>query len=851
MGSAKQTFKEQDRSAIVPVLSGISIGLAVNSERGDVLEPRLVTTEQQLYQWYGKPNPKLGPTMYAAVKQLKASRKLYIVRAANQGSRYAAALVRSKILEIPTSQLGSITDEHRIVNPINGGLTQEQVDKYQFPTYSANKEFELAKEVIHKNVVDSNRIRIKELFKLKVGDEIGFSDLGVALLNSDKDSVGENLPTYRITDIKVVDEEYEKLVLDTQVTVNINDKVTTTDGSEFTGKPIISRSENLSSEVLVSNSDYIPEGIDIKVGSTTVRVTHKEKYVEKVTYLVIDGKVTAPVSHNIYKVVKSAQEDRDVLLVTARNQGEWGNKISIATSASKNYPDAFVLSVFYDGVLVEEHEVTLDSFIDGYNKQLEVEYRINNDSSYIRVKQNHNNVDDNGKYNMPLFTGYSLWQQLPDDIFLRTNNNLNEDLLQGHYEVKLTSVEGLSLGDRIKFSVDDGVLSKEYKIVTINGSTVLLDRAIEESKGIPKTFKNSSNQVRTSAVYRFDPTFNDTSKGISAGIQYYKIQRLNKTYHYPINFGFSISGIEGKLLDAGTNFMLGGYADPITTTGTMIQAADKLSNYEITPVNIIMDGGYTVPAYAQKLAEIAKTSGQLTHAFLSVKFDAEESSDYMRKILEYRRSLNLDTDKASLFCGWNKYYDPFNETEVWTSPDADAAYAQSLVTTNYTIFTPAAGLVKGKIEGLGVRRQFTEGERDELVDNQINPIRVRNGNTYLWGNETLYTKPSPLQLRSVAFLLIFIKQSLRETLDFKLFERNDEDTWTEVELIINAFMRDEVKAKHGVYDYKVSVKDIITKSDIDNRRMPIYIGLQPTMDIKMIDTYLSIYNASLNIEVTV
>jgi hypothetical protein len=87
-------------------------------------------------------------------------------------------------------------------------------------------------------------------------------------------------------------------------------------------------------------------------------------------------------------------------------------------------------------------------------------------------------------------------------------------------------------------------------------------------------------------------------------------------------------------------------------------------------------------------------------------------------------------------------------------------------------------------------------------------------------------------------------------LDYKLFEWNNQDTWTNVETAINAFMRDDVKAKNGVYDYVVAITDIITTQDIDNRRMPIYIGLQPTMDIKTISTTLAIYNSSLSLEIT-
>lgn len=102
-------------------------------------------------------------------------------------------------------------------------------------------------------------------------------------------------------------------------------------------------------------------------------------------------------------------------------------------------------------------------------------------------------------------------------------------------------------------------------------------------------------------------------------------------------------------------------------------------------------------------------------------------------------------------------------------------------------------------------------------------------------------------MRSVAMLLIKIKTDIEPTLENTLFDLNNESTWTIVEGTLNAYMRDEIKAKGGVYDYQVKISEIITDTDLDNRRMPVFIGIKPTSDINFIPVSLTIFNNTVEI----
>ena len=170
-----------------------------------------------------------------------------------------------------------------------------------------------------------------------------------------------------------------------------------------------------------------------------------------------------------------------------------------------------------------------------------------------------------------------------------------------------------------------------------------------------------------------------------------------------------------------------------------------------------MDGGFAYPAYAQALANLCEKRGS-SFAYLSTDPSAEESSNYKTDIVAYRNSLNLNTSYASLFAGWVKIYDSYNKKNVWVSPDGFAAASQAYTTREFAMWYPAAGYQRGKLTALDIKRKFSVGDRDFLYDNQVNPIRYKQGSGFvIWGNKTLLTKPSPLQLRSVRMLLIVIK----------------------------------------------------------------------------------------------
>jgi hypothetical protein len=111
----------------------------------------------------------------------------------------------------------------------------------------------------------------------------------------------------------------------------------------------------------------------------------------------------------------------------------------------------------------------------------------------------------------------------------------------------------------------------------------------------------------------------------------------------------------------------------------MINAIKMLDNKEKTPVSLILDGGYTYPAYAQALHAVAEAQG-LTHGYISCDPAAELKSNYKTAIVEYKNSLNINSALSSFFTGWVNVFDSYNQTKVKVAPDGFAAARQAFTT---------------------------------------------------------------------------------------------------------------------------------------------------------------------------
>lgn len=284
-----------------------------------------------------------------------------------------------------------------------------------------------------------------------------------------------------------------------------------------------------------------------------------------------------------------------------------------------------------------------------------------------------------------------------------------------------------------------------------------------------------------------------------------------------------------------TTYMGGGY-DGIETIsdGMMMAAADLINNRTTFPVKLLMDGNWTTPNYQRKLNAIA-ASRQDCIALLSTPMDGVENSKaYTQAIVDYRKNqLNLNSYWSAMYTPHLQIYDQYNDRNIWIGASSSAAATISEIATTFAPWYPPAGLNRGILpEVSDVKHRFNEAQMDLLAENQINPIAFFSGEgIVIWGNMTLYSRPSALQSLNVMLLIITVMPKIAKDLRYYLFEFNDNDTRGLIKTIVDDYMT-TVKTNKGVYDFQTSVHS--TDDDVDNGRLYVDLIIKPTLAINEI-----------------
>jgi len=291
-----------------------------------------------------------------------------------------------------------LSSESIIVKP-TGGLTKNDIDSYSFNIYSTNKVYEKQNSKIKDTYTNTKRIYVDSLGSIVAGSMVSFTNKSLEALNNPNDTTGEDEATYKVVGTGVDSLRLEKISIDTAITVKKGVEIFQVDD----------------------------QGKLLQI--TVVIFNKKSTLVEESSYMDFADYMSVSKNSSVFVVVHSEFEERDNLLITSLTPGVWGNKISIAITPSRDYANAYKIVVYYDGIHVETWEVTNESFLDGFGKQMYVEDRINGYSSYINVVHNTADVDDNNVPKTPLYTSYSLWRKNPVRVFVATTNQTVENIL--------------------------------------------------------------------------------------------------------------------------------------------------------------------------------------------------------------------------------------------------------------------------------------------------------------------------------------------------------------------------------------------------------------------------------------
>jgi phage tail sheath protein FI len=171
-----------------------------------------------------------------------------------------------------------------------------------------------------------------------------------------------------------------------------------------------------------------------------------------------------------------------------------------------------------------------------------------------------------------------------------------------------------------------------------------------------------------------------------------------------------------------------------------------------------------------------------------------------------------------------------------------------------TWYAPA-GLNRGLLNVLSIIPVYTQGERDELYRNGVNPLQTFRGEgNVIWGQKTEQAKASALDRINVRRLLITIEKSLTVALRSFIFEPNSENTRFRVTAMIESFM-DQLSAKGafqaelGDKGYKVVCDNTNnTPAVIDANELHVDVFVKPSRAAEFIrlNTIITTTGANFN-----
>jgi len=138
---------------------------------------------------------------------------------------------------------------------------------------------------------------------------------------------------------------------------------------------------------------------------------------------------------------------------------------------------------------------------------------------------------------------------------------------------------------------------------------------------------------------------------------------------------------------------------------------------------------------------------------------------------------------------------------------------------------------------------LSEGQRDSLYSNKINPIGNFPGRGLaVFGQKTLNPNSSALDRVNVARLVVYLREQLDDAVKPFLFEPNDEVTRANAKVVVDRLLG-ELVAQRGLFDF-ITVCDTTnnTPARIDRNELHIDVAIQPVKAVEFIYIPIRIQN---------
>lgn len=312
------------------------------------------------------------------------------------------------------------------------------------------------------------------------------------------------------------------------------------------------------------------------------------------------------------------------------------------------------------------------------------------------------------------------------------------------------------------------------------------------------------------------------------------------------NAAASTSFVDLNISDPITNdangVALTGGVDDLAPTSGQIQAGFALfANSELYDISLVPTGPVSATVAKYVIQNVVETRRDCV-AFVSpidiTTGEVIRGVDAAERLIEYRNdaTFNVSSSYAVLDSGYKYQYDRYNDVYRWVPLNGDiAGLCARTDDTNDPWWSPG-GLNRGQIKNV-VKLAFNpnKAERDNLYKNGINPVVSFPGQgIVLFGDKTLLAKPSAFDRINVRRLFIVLEKAIAIAAKYQLFEFNDAFTRAQFRSLVEPFLRD-VQGRRGVVDFRVICDETNNTGEvIDRNEFIADIYIKPARSINFI-----------------
>jgi len=297
------------------------------------------------------------------------------------------------------------------------------------------------------------------------------------------------------------------------------------------------------------------------------------------------------------------------------------------------------------------------------------------------------------------------------------------------------------------------------------------------------------------------------------------------------------------------------------------KALDILADPEFVEMNLLAVPGITNESLTQHavnicedradaLAIIDPKGGYLPISETGGTEQSRISTNHVDEIVTNMQRRGMNSSYGCTYYPWVRMTDDISGGSLWAPPSIAAIGAMAFSDKQKALWFAPAGFNRGGLSRgaagfpiTNVRSKLTSGERDDLYENNVNPIAsFPQEGIVIFGQKTLQVTPSALDRINVRRLMIYVKKQVSRIAADLLFDQNVQTTWNRFKAQVDPFLSN-IRTAFGLTDFKVVLDETTTTPElIDRNIMYAKIFLKPARAIEYIAIDFNITNTGASFD---